>query len=85
MKHGLLERIEAEASRLELSRVGIAAFGRRQAAHLAGRLEAAQALPEGEWRNMSVRALEVQAQALIDELARLSAPAPHSKEYEHGC
>jgi hypothetical protein len=80
----LLNAIEEQADRLRQSRPGISDFAMRQHRHLSGRLEAAQALADDTWRDLTVRALEAQADALVSELAGLSAPAPHTRGYAHG-
>jgi hypothetical protein len=80
----LFDAITAQADRLRPSRPGIADFAMRQHKHLSARLDAAHALDSDMLREMTARALEAQAEALVSELARLSAPAPHSRGYAHG-
>ena len=80
----LLDAITEQADRLRQSRPGIADFAMRQHGHLSGRLEAAKALADDTWRDLTVRALAAQGEALVSELARLSAPAPHTRGYAHG-
>jgi hypothetical protein len=80
----VLDAIALQADRLRRSRPGIADFAVRQHKHLSERLEAAQALTHVMRRDLTARALEAQAVALVDELARLSAPAPHTRGYAHG-
>lgn len=80
----LLDAIAEHAERLRHSRRGIAEFALRQRAHLHSRLEAAGRIESAALRDMTARALEAQAAALLDELGRLSAPAPGTESYAHG-
>jgi hypothetical protein len=80
----LLDAITEQADRLRQSRPGIADWAMREHLRLSERLEAAQALPDVVRQDLTVRSLEAQSEALVSELSRLSAPAPHSREYAHG-
>jgi DNA polymerase III psi subunit len=80
----LLDAITEQANRLRQSRPGIADWAMREHRRLSERLESAQALAEDIRLHLAVRALEAQAEALVSELARLSAPAPHTRGYAHG-
>jgi hypothetical protein len=79
-----LARIDEHIARLGPSRPGIADFAMREHRRLGERLEAAQALADDMRRELAVRALGAQCVALVNELSRLSAPAPHSREYANG-
>jgi hypothetical protein len=80
----LLDAITEQANRLRQSRPGIADWALREHHRLSERLEVAQALPGVVRRDLTVRSLEAQGEALVSELARLSAPAPHSQGFAHG-
>lgn len=80
----LLDSIKAQADRLRQSRPGISDWAMREHHRLSERLAAAQELPDVVWRGLTERALEAQGEALVSELARLSAPAPHTRGYAHG-
>lgn len=69
------ESIACHIARLQPGRPGICDWAQREVVRLRGRLEAAAMMPEGRWRDMTVRAIDHQLLALEAELARLSAPS----------
>jgi hypothetical protein len=66
--------VNPHIARLRPGRPGIADWAQREVVRLGVKLEASQAMPEGQWRELTVRAIEHQLLALEAELARLQAP-----------
>lgn len=75
MENEFVSRVSAHADRLRQLRPGIADYAAREALRLGARLGASVLLPAGQWRDLSIKAVESQLQALDAELGRLQVPA----------
>lgn len=73
------ESIAGHIARLQPGRPGICDWAQREVVRLRGKLEAAAVMPNGRWRDLTVKAVEHQLSALDAELARLEAPVITSR------